>query len=143
MYINKLIFLDIDGVLNCHTTKERYGCFLGIDQKLIKIFNEIIKKTQAKVVLSSTWRLDNNWREVMKKNGLQCEFIDRTPHLSDGLYCRGFEINKWLSENKVDKYCIIDDDNDMLPGQKLFHTTFEKGLTEKIADEIIDYLGEE
>jgi hypothetical protein len=30
----------------------------------------------------------------------------------------------------------------MLPDQKLFQTNFETGLTEEIAEEIINYLGE-
>jgi len=142
--MNKVIFLDIDGVLNCLTTKERHGPFLGIDQKLVKIFNKIIRKTRAKVVLSSTWRLHSGWLKTMEENGLKCEFLGRTISLSGthSAVGRGLEINKWLNENKVDKYCIIDDDDNMLPEQKLFRTVFKTGLTKKIAEEIINYLGE-
>jgi hypothetical protein len=143
--MDKIIFLDIDGCLNCRTTKERHGPFLGIDQKLVKIFNQIIKKTGAKVVLSSTWRLSEDWLDTMIDNGLQCMFLGRTPHFG-GEYrgnTRGLEIQKWLSDyNKEVKFCVIDDDNDMLPDQKLFQTSFETGLTEEIAKNIISYLGE-
>lgn len=135
--IKKCIFMDVDGVLNCRYTKERHGPFIGIDPKLVKIFNHIIEKTKAKVVLSSTWRLHDDWLDTMIENGLKCDFLGRTPHLKE---IRGMEINKWLSENPVDKYCIIDDNADMLPDQKLFQTDFETGLTEEIAEEVINYL---
>jgi len=143
---NKCIFLDIDGVLNCLGTLVRHFGFLGIDPTLVKRFNRIIKETNAKVVLSSTWRHNPNWLTIMQKNGLICEFLGRTDRLSGKFRgnSRGLEINKWLTDNpdKWDKYCILDDDNDMLPDQKLFQTTFKSGLTEKITQDIINYLNE-
>jgi len=38
----KIIFLDIDGVLNCQGTFERLdkSCIYGIDQRLVKVFNK-------------------------------------------------------------------------------------------------------
>lgn len=58
---------------------------------------------------------------------------------------RGKEIEEWLSINPygVTKYCILDDDSDMLPHQKHFKTSFEEGgLTEEIAQQVIKYLNE-
>jgi len=60
----KLIFLDIDGVLNTSETfKKRYydykktGVYnLEIDEFRLNYLKEIIEKTNAKIVLSSTWR---------------------------------------------------------------------------------------
>lgn len=51
----KVIFLDVDGVLRhdfYEGTKEDYG----IDPEKLKLLKEIIDKTKAKIVLSSTWR---------------------------------------------------------------------------------------
>lgn len=135
----KVIFLDIDGVLNCQQTIERHNGFIGIDPVKVKILNNIIQKTGAEIVLSSSWRLDDNWNEVMLKNNIKC--IDRTTHLPGQF--RGFEINAWLVEHDVEKYAILDDDSDMLTGQKLFQTSFqEDGLTEDIAQQVINYLNE-
>ena len=52
----KIIFLDIDGVLNCDTTVESCGNYLGIDNSKLKLLAEIVDKTKAKVVLTATWK---------------------------------------------------------------------------------------
>ena len=61
----KVIFLDIDGVLNCigsfNRTKTRFNGFVGMDPTLVARFNSLVEKTGARVVLSSTWRLDPKW----------------------------------------------------------------------------------
>jgi hypothetical protein len=137
----KVIFLDIDGVLNCATTKERWGGFIGMSEDKVLLFNRILEETGAYVVLSSTWRHDKDWLETMFRNGLNIDrFIGRTKDLGG---MRGFEINEWLSryqENHyIENFVILDDDSDMLPGQKLFRTTWEHGLTEDIANQIIEY----
>jgi hypothetical protein len=74
----KVIFLDIDGVLNCWATTERWRGYIGIDPKLAQRFAELV--TGAKVVLSSTWRCDPDWLKTMHANGV-VGFIDRTPLL--------------------------------------------------------------
>ena len=61
----KVIFLDIDGVLNSvNTFKKRYEehqkinkWTLEIDLKMLENLKEIVEKTDAKIVLSSSWRV--------------------------------------------------------------------------------------
>ena len=60
----KVIFLDVDGVLNCQSTKEviwrdngKLG-FHGAESEKTKLLARIIKETGAVIVLSSTWRLN-------------------------------------------------------------------------------------
>ena len=53
----KIIFLDIDGVLNCETTKERCGPYIGIDQEKVKLLKQLVDQTKAYLVLISTWKL--------------------------------------------------------------------------------------
>ena len=141
----RILFTDIDGCLNCLTTKERYRGMLGIEKSKIKILDYIVQKTGVKLVLSSTWRLDKDWLGTMEKCGINRDyFIDKTPYLIEGLYCRGKEIKKWIDDNKFEgKYAVIDDDDDMLPHQKLFKTSFKTGLTKELAEKIIDYFGGE
>jgi HAD domain in Swiss Army Knife RNA repair proteins len=54
----KVIFLDIDGVLNCKKTPNPRRLPYIVDRRLLSRFKRLIDRTGAKVVLSSTWRYD-------------------------------------------------------------------------------------
>lgn len=153
----KIIFLDIDGVLNRigvrARTQTRWGGYIGMEPELVERFNDICQKTGAVVVLSSAWRNADDWLATMKANGLTCEFIDRTPNLNSGNSStgRGLEVKAWLDKftitdlllpenEQVEKYCCIDDDSDFLPYQNLFKTNYEDGLTAEQAKLIIEFL---
>jgi len=145
-----LIFLDIDGVLVTAKTKDPSRP----DPEKVKIFNEIVRRTGAQVVLSSTWRYDKNWFQVMFDAGLRVDFIGVTEQF-DALH-RGVEIHTFLLEHNLfhdrlypkspkssmHKYVIIDDDSDFMSFQlpHLFKTTWETGLTEEMAERIVGYL---
>lgn len=67
------------------------------------------------------------------------DIIDVTPTLSG---IRGDEVNAWLAKHpEVEKYAILDDDSDFYPDQPLFKTSFTGGLTDDIAEKVIEYLG--
>ena len=127
--MDKIIFLDIDGVLNVIPQGfDDYGA------KFHKDFEHnlrwIIEQTGAKIVISSTWRMSGLkvMREMWEKRDLAGEVIDITPTEVDvvergtcefyDLVDRGYEIQQWIDDNNVKCYCIIDDDTDMLPTQK-------------------------
>lgn len=138
----KVIFLDFDGVI---TIPPRW--YLKAD--LIKNVKRIVDATGAKIVVSSSWRMDSVEETIEKiigrpkrcpRNKILNWFIenlyDVTPWFSDKKYYgtgRGGEIQTWLDKHhEVDNYVIIDDDHDMLNSQ-LYHfvqTNFEDGLTE-------------
>lgn len=135
----KILFLDIDGVVNCRTTKERHGPFIGIDPKLANIIRRIISETNCKVVLSSTWRLNEDSRNEVRNK--VCQFVDQTINSRYGQ--RGDEIIEWLNRNGIftyNDYAILDDNNDFYDWQPLFRTSFETGITDKIANEVIAHL---
>lgn len=163
----KVIFLDIDGVLNykkcpwlwSRNTGESYlpkkgdttGGVLGIDPAKVKLLNKVLIETQAKIVLSSTWRSEEFWLEILVVNGIpESVILDRTPDLS--LKCseinalRGKEVEKWLAESghAVRKYAILDDNSDFSPEQQdnFFKTDWEVGLTEEHADKLIKHFYE-
>lgn len=132
----KVIFLDIDGVLNvipmhCGGHDEFGGIF---HPHFVENLRSIIDSTGAKIVLSSTWRMsgiDKN-RAMWKHRNLPGELIDVTPieyflpdwfkgdYDNNESFPRGGEIKFWLDENPVDAYVIIDDDTDMLTEQLPF-----------------------
>jgi len=75
----KVIFLDIDGVLNCdHTTNPRKFPYV-VDKKLLARFKKLLSRTGAKVVLSSSWRLDPVGLLAAKHWGVP--FIDVAPDM--------------------------------------------------------------
>lgn len=125
----KVIFLDVDGVLNCHTTKQKIDGILGIDPVRVARLKEIVDATGAQLVLSSTWRMRP--RDVVSVANALAEFdmelIGKTPILST---IRGDEIAAWLAacEEEITHICILDDDTDMGNLTKhLVKTNFFKG----------------
>ena len=141
----KVLFLDIDGVCNNRKTRERQGNtkFIGIKPELAERVRRIVKETGCDVVLSSSWRLfpdSAKWAEDHV-----CKFIDKTIDLQGGAVFgvtdRGYEIKEWLDRHpKVTQYAILDDDSHFLPHQWLFQTTFAEGITDDIADAVINHL---
>lgn len=140
----KVLFLDIDGVCNSAAwAKQGNSLWHGTDPKLVKLVRRIIKETDCRVVLSSTWRLYPEAREVVERD--VCQFIDCTKDLQAGakrgIVERGVEVQDWLDRHpSVTQYAIIDDDSDFLPHQWHFKTTFDTGLTEDIAEAVIAHL---
>jgi hypothetical protein len=141
-----VLFLDIDGVCNSLAYAQHNGLNLWnkVDPEACAIVQRIVAETGCKVVLSSTWRLYPDSLAVVRKE--VCEIIDCTPNLQGegghyGITARGVEIKHWLDQHpEVERYAILDDNSDMLPGQPLFLTSFNTGLTNKIADNVIEYL---
>lgn len=119
----KVIFLDVDGVLNSigwmkkNNGKKRGNC--EINPENVKMLKEIVDKTGAKIVLSSTWRnvdeTDGEPRHPMydylvgELRKFRIEIFSRTPLINNN---RPKEIKVWLDETSfnVETFVIIDDD---------------------------------
>ncbi len=114
----KVIFLDIDGVLNVYPQgRDEYGSmFHG---HFVDNLKYIIDQTGADLVISSTWRYSGLeiMKEMWEMRDLPGKVIDITPFFKSVHAIRGEEIAEWLRLNDVDSYVIIDDDTDMLPDQ--------------------------
>lgn len=125
----KVLFLDIDGVLNNESSKERFNCFTGIDQRLLKLFKDWWKPSEVNIVLSSTWRTDPEFVNHLIENGLT--FIGHTPKIAN--VPRGHEIGIWLDNHlDVTKFAILDDCTDLQPLRKyLVQTSARWGLQTK------------
>jgi hypothetical protein len=135
----KILFLDIDGVVNCVSTTQRHRGFIGIDPCLAHLVRAIVEQTGCQVVLSSSWRHFPDGRKEVERQ--VCSIFDVTPTSSSNF--RGDEIRAWLNAHpNITHYAIVDDNSDMLPGQlpSFFETSSKTGLTQDIADKIIEYL---
>ncbi|SFM96894.1 HAD domain-containing protein [Methylobacterium pseudosasicola] len=143
-----ILFLDVDGVLNCKRTfTERGEPLWRVDADKVGLLNEVAKRTGCRVVVSSTWRKGKDrgpegCRAILRARGVRVPFarVWRTPNSRDGI--RGGEIAEWLLRHGSPSYAIVDDDSDMLPEQmpRFVKTTFEQGLTREHADRLIALL---
>jgi hypothetical protein len=133
----KVIFLDIDGVLNSDETSNPRKLPYIVDRKLLTRFKRVLKRTGAKVVLSSTWRYDPAGLFSAKYNGLR--FLDITPDMPRR--SRRDEILTWLKQHpKVNRFAVIDDDDDELDELPLFQPSASIGLDARMASGVVNYL---
>lgn len=139
----RIIFLDFDGVVN-NIGSFSNGKMDPIDPYAIELLNSLVKETDARIVISSSWRIGHslNFIQVMMaKAGFEYpeRIIGATIELSEktngGFWTtktRGQEIDIWLNQVPVDSFVIFDDNDDMDPVKDhLIQTTFENGLQKK------------
>ena len=149
----KVIFLDIDGVLNSDRSflahkldpllqaAERPGQQVDncIDPIAVALLNLVLRH-DVKVVVSSTHRKFfpqlPDLKRYIRALGVQGEVIGATPDLwkvgADKWHTRGDEIDAWLDGHGAGftHFAIIDDDTDMLAHQLPFfvHVNGRLGL---------------
>lgn len=160
----KIIFLDIDGVLNnqlwyIKTKGKRHSRF-NIDPENIKMLNSIIKATKAKVVITSTWRHGQtkaSLQRMLKSFGFKGKIIGITTDMRYTQFgtsiLRGNEILHWIQTHEKDieaeyyeykNYVILDDDSDMLYWQRNNYLKVDAycGLTPNVAFHAIKILNQ-
>jgi HAD domain in Swiss Army Knife RNA repair proteins len=136
----KVIFLDIDGVLNCDKTPNPRKFPYIVDKKLLARLRKLLDRTGAKVVLSSTWRCDPIGLLAAKHWGVP--FIDVCPDRPRSPRCH--EILSWLADHpKVTRYVVIDDEDDELDDLPLFQPSSKTGMTNEISKGAERYLNGE
>lgn len=147
----KVIFLDVDSVLNSKYTQEltKKGAVF-IETRLVEKLQAIIEETDAEVVLSSDWRYDRNdprynsdfleLQELLRQYGI--EFYDYTPETHP--FWRGGEIQEWLDKHpEVESFVILDDRNDIEPNMdRLVQTLNGEGITDENVAEAIGLLNQ-
>lgn len=118
----KILFLDIDGVLNsrAYDCRRNWNDKTNIDETRLPLVKEIVEKTGAEIVLTSTWRrhldgamnaCDETGEYVVRtfsKHGLR--IFSKTPDFGRGASRRD-EVAAWLSEHgkTVETFVILDD----------------------------------
>lgn len=117
--MTKIIFLDIDGVLNghewCHTNEGP-----RIFPTPARHLHILVQRSGAKIVLISSWRswinrgfmTPQGFSKVLLSHGIVAEVVgaleQKDPdknHRED----RREKILQWIEENKPDRYVILDD----------------------------------
>ena len=155
----KIIFVDVDGCLNCATTIKRLNIcfeFSFVDTRKVLRLRDIVERTGAQLVLSSTWRFGVDSRAFYLEKMAYCELLeefrrlrcpiwtDVTPYLPRAK--RWQEINAWLLLHpEVDEYIILDDwgENEFRPMMDhLVQCDPRFGLTKERAELAIKMLGE-
>jgi hypothetical protein len=142
----KVLFLDIDGVLNCTDTISLPD---QIDPVKVALLNWICRDTGCKIVISSTWRILHPLHEItamLRNNGFTGEVIAKTPDFRVG-NCRGMEIMWWVRNHphnpEITKWAVVDDDTaDMMEvAHRQVVTSFaDGGLKPTHAQQLIELL---
>jgi|GEM_PF-731461 len=133
----KVIFLDIDGVLNCRKTPNPRKLPYIVDKRLLARLKKLLDRTGAKVVLSSTWRIDPIGLYAARHWGVP--FIDVCPDMPKSPRCK--EVLAWLSNHpKVTRFVVIDDEDDQLDRLPLFQPSAKTGITQDIMKGVEKYL---
>lgn len=134
-----IVFLDVDGELTYSDYDNEETA--NIDIEKVKLLKEICDKADAKVVISSSWRGWEGYTPKIYKilidilTSYEIDVLGDTPHIKtefeDGVQeCiaittledlpylkvkhgtgRAAEIQKWINENDVDNFVILDDED--------------------------------
>lgn len=168
--MEKIIFLDFDGVLNTEhyqrllsyqgkAWKDEYGAFF--DPEAVLQLRRIVDATNADIVIESSWKFYGleSMQKMWKERNMPGKVIDITPSsVSDSWlltanlddidpamgHCKGMEIASWLSDkaSKEARYVIIDDESVILESQSPYFLLTDpfNGITEEIAAKAISIL---
>lgn len=164
----KVLFLDFDGVLNSWEWRAEQQRRDGVsfqaekhldelDPKAVERVNQILERTGAEVVVSSTWRRlhrQSELRGFLGKAGFRGRMVGVTPHLTVSPYApteravqRGDEIRQWLDweaehNEPVAAYAVLDDDSDMAGVEEFFvKTDHADGLQDGHVERCVALLG--
>jgi len=161
----RIIFLDIDGVLNYHMMERNRpmdpaagsAWFKDRVAYICEQRTRLLNQIDAEFVLSSSWRHItelHTMQRILEFRGFSKKLIGRTPFQSEmtGTYSRraytsthlaprGFEIAEWLDANPAERFVIVDDSNDMEHlTHRLVRTDYLEGLTQAHVDKIKEML---
>lgn len=145
----KVIFVDVDGVLNSDDFIDSVKGSQDIDIKTIRLLKNAVNKTGAKIVMDTSFRYTKSFlkvQEMLLQNGI---LFDKTPFIDNE---RGKEIKQYLAEHKdIEDYILLDDvifpdfDDELLEHLIKMDDTnsrgIGKGLQEKDVEEIIRRFG--
>ncbi len=117
----KIIFLDIDGVIN------KNGFSYELEKKYIKRLSKIVHRTKAKIVMSSNWRhiyslyiqgkpLDSKQKKAIEQllsyfEMYSLSIYDITSTVEYGIDSRPNEIKAYIQQHSITSFVILDDED--------------------------------
>jgi hypothetical protein len=147
----KVVFQDIDGPLIPYDEDSKVDrhTFFDEDDKwsktAMKHLNNIVKKTNSKVVISSSYRDEKTKTQIedkMKKAGFEYEIYDLVDN--DKSKKRGADIKDWMKNKDIENFIIIDDNKhdfyDEFDEKNIVKTTHKLGITKSVEEEAISKL---
>lgn len=153
----RVIFLDIDGVLNSeewdmYVQSFTYGarfnsCYL-LSQEMILRLQNVVFQTNAEIVLTSSWRTNERAMCALTRQLSLYHLSIRDSTLYSTYNTRADDINEWLrSHSNIHSYAIVDDYDDGFTQDDILaahfvQTTYAQGLTPEKAEKIIEILNQ-
>lgn len=146
----KVIFLDIDGVLNGHEKWENGYC--GINPFNVQELNKVLNLLPSvKLVISSSWRYMipeamtlKGFEYLLLISGLNCkERLIGVTERDEVCNTRGKQIRRYLQQHpEIIRYIVIDDVEHDFEEQNInfILTNSKEGLVEKQARDIFKFL---
>ncbi len=139
----KIIFLDFDGVISTYDKGWRF------DVEKLELLKEIVDKTDAKIVVTSSWKrgftevdnfiksfYDKPRNKDLKNATIFDWFANSIYDITDnnGSW-RGDEIQRWIDKHneEIESYVILDDDSDFRDNQlfNFVQTDTYEGITSR------------
>lgn len=116
--MDKVIFLDVDGVLNDKNTKSRCQGYIGIDSKKVKLLAKLVNETGATIILSSSWK--HYWNKnpeycdrfgiYLNKKLQQENLIIADKTYDKKKWRRGEGIKKFIEQHDIKNFIVLDDE---------------------------------
>ena len=143
--MNPIIFLDFDGVLNSsawqgrrhesrlHPDLKNRPYLIQIDPAAIGLLNQLIDRTGADVVVTSSWRGHSVGflQTLLRQRGFLGRVVGITPRINNA--ARSAEIKAWCEPHDWFP-CVAIDDDKIGGGLEFVQTNHEVGISQQDVD---------
>jgi hypothetical protein len=162
--VKKYLFLDLDGVIATQwSLKQPTKDWIQVEgsdeiaypffPQAVEQLNRVLLETGANIILSSDWRIGYNLAHldsIFKQNKVIKSPMATTDQLTeywleheeelDGKHERDIEIEKYVKDNNIEIFAIVDDRVINVYPDRFVRTKGSHGLSKNLADQLIEIL---